>query len=59
MVIDTSAIFAAITGEADSAAYRSAIASAPVRLISAVMLLETQIVLFSRSGGDPLRSCRN
>ena len=50
MVIDTSAIFAAIAGEPDSMVYRSAILSAPLRLISAVTLLETQIVLLSRSG---------
>jgi ribonuclease VapC len=50
MVIDTSAIFAAVAGEADSGVYRNAILSAPLRIISAVTLLETQIVLFSRSG---------
>jgi ribonuclease VapC len=54
MVIDTSAIFAAITGEPDSGIYRNAIVSAPLRLISAVTLLETQIVLVSRSGSDSL-----
>jgi ribonuclease VapC len=50
MVIDTSAIFAAIAGEPDGGLYRRAIISAPLRLISAVTLLETQIVLVSRSG---------
>jgi len=54
MVIDTSAIFAAITGEPDSSVYRSAIISAPLRLISAVTLLETQIVLVSRSGSNDI-----
>lgn len=54
MVIDTSAIFAAITGEPDSGVYRNAIISAPLRLISAVTLLETQIVLFSRSGSHSI-----
>ena len=54
MVIDTSAIFAAITGEPDSGIYRNAITSAPSRLISAVTLLETQIVLASRSGIDSI-----
>ncbi len=54
MVIDTSAIFAAIAGEADSSIYRRAIVSAPLRLISAVTLLETQIVLMSRSGSDSI-----
>ena len=37
MVIDTSAIFAAIAGEPDSSVYRGAIISAPLRLISAVV----------------------
>ncbi len=50
MVIDTSAIFAAIAGEPDGSVYRGAIISAPLRLISAVTLLETQIVRVSRSG---------
>jgi ribonuclease VapC len=50
MVIDTSAIFAAIAGESDSALYRAAIKTASIRLISSVTLLETRIVLFSRIG---------
>lgn len=50
----TSAIFAAITGEPDSGVYRNAIISAPLRLISAVTLLETQIVLVSRSGSHSI-----
>jgi ribonuclease VapC len=54
MVIDTSAIFAAIADEPDSGVYRSAIISAPLRLISAITLLETQIVLVSRSGGGSI-----
>jgi ribonuclease VapC len=54
MVIDTSAIFAAITGEADASIYRSAIISAPLRLISAVTFLEIQIVLVSRSGNNSI-----
>ena len=54
MVIDTSAIFAAITGEPDSSVYRNAIISAPLRLISTVTLLETQIVLISRSGSSSI-----
>jgi uncharacterized protein with PIN domain len=36
MVIDTSAIFAAVVGETDSGIYRNAIVSAPLRIISAV-----------------------
>ena len=54
MVIDTWAIFAAITGEPDSSVYRNAIISAPLRLISAVTLLETHIVLVSRSGSNSI-----
>jgi uncharacterized protein with PIN domain len=54
MVIDTSAIFAAVVGEADSGLYRNAIVSAPLRIISAITLLETEIVLFSRSGGSSI-----
>src|SRR5258708_13946664 len=50
MVIDTSAIFAAIAGEPDSPAYREAIKAAPVRLLSAVTMLEARIVLFARLG---------
>ncbi len=50
MVIDTSAIFAAIAREPDGAIYRLAIAGAPIRLISAIALLETRIVLRSRLG---------
>jgi ribonuclease VapC len=50
MVIDTSAIFAAVVGEGDSGLYRNAILSAPLRIVSALTFLETQIVLFSRSG---------
>lgn len=56
MVIDTSAIFAAIAGEADSRAYRAAIASAPSPVISAVTLLETRIVLFARSGPSAIET---
>jgi ribonuclease VapC len=52
MVIDTSAIFAAIAGESDSSVYREAIKTASIRLISAVTLLETRIVLFSRIGPE-------
>ncbi len=57
MVIDTSAIFAAIANEADNTNYRTIILSAELRLISAMTLLETRLVLFSRIGGnaiDPL-----
>jgi len=52
MVIDTSAVFAAIANEPDGDSYRNAIKTAPVKLISAVTLLETRIVLYSRLGPD-------
>ncbi len=54
MVIDTSAIFAAIADEPDGEFYRRAIKTAPLRLISAVTLLETRIVLFARLGSDAI-----
>jgi ribonuclease VapC len=50
MVIDTSAIFAAIAGEPDARIYRDAIKNAPTRLISAVTMLETRLVVFARLG---------
>ena len=52
MVIDTSAIFAAIANEPDGSIYRKAIQTAPLRLMSALTLLETPIVLLSRLGPD-------
>jgi ribonuclease VapC len=54
MVIDTSAIFAAIANETDSVKYRTAILSAPFRLISSVTLLETRLILFSRIGSNAI-----
>ena len=54
MVIDTSAIVAAIANEPDGDVYRTAIKTAPVRLMSAVSLLETRIVLFSRLGPNAI-----
>lgn len=50
MVIDTSAIIAAIAGEPDASSYREAIKNAQARLLSAVTMLEAQIVLFARLG---------
>jgi len=54
MVIDTSAIFAAIGKERDGALYRSAIKNAPLRLLSAMTLLEARVVLVSRCGSDAI-----
>jgi ribonuclease VapC len=46
--------FAAIANEPDGDAYRRAIKTAPLRLISSVTLLETRIVLFSRFGDSAI-----
>ena len=50
MIIDTSAILAILFEEADADHFISAIASASSRRMSAATLLETAIVLESRSG---------
>jgi ribonuclease VapC len=52
MVLDTSAIIAAITNEQDSPRFRAAMAGAETLLISSVAVLETKIVLFARLGLD-------
>lgn len=56
MVVDTSAIFAAVPAESDSALYKEAIERAPFSLISATTYLETRIVVFSRIGPDALEA---
>jgi ribonuclease VapC len=55
MVLDTSAIIAAVTNEPDSTRYRKAILEADTRLISSIAVLETRIVLLSRLGSTALR----
>jgi uncharacterized protein with PIN domain len=50
MVLDTSAIIAAITNEPDGPRYQAAMLGAENLLISAVAVLETKIVLFARLG---------
>jgi ribonuclease VapC len=52
MVLDTSAIIAAITNEQDSQRFRAAMLAAESLLISSVAVLETRIVLFARLGLD-------
>src|SRR5579859_4776902 len=52
MVLDTSAIIAAITNEQDSSRFRAAMLSAESLLMSSVAVLETRIVLFGRLGRD-------
>jgi ribonuclease VapC len=50
MVLDTSAIVATVTNEADGQRYRTAMLEADSLAISAVAVLETRIVLSSRFG---------
>lgn len=50
MVLDTSAIIAAITNEEDSPRFRAAMVGAESLLISSVAVLETKMVLFARLG---------
>jgi ribonuclease VapC len=52
MVLDTSAIIAAITNELDGSRYRAAMLEADSLLISAVAVLETKTVLFARLGPE-------
>ena len=52
MVLDTSAIIAAITNEEDSSRFRAAMLGAESLLISSVAVLETRLVLFARLGLD-------
>jgi uncharacterized protein with PIN domain len=50
MVLDTSAIIAAITNEQDSPRFRAAMVGAESLSISSVAVLETKMVLFARLG---------
>lgn len=52
MVLDTSAIIAAIANESDGSRYRTAMFGADSLLIWAVTVLETKIVLFARLGSE-------
>ena len=52
MVLDTSAIIAAIANEQDGMRYRAAMLGGDSLLISAVVVLETKIVLFARLGSE-------
>lgn len=54
MVLDTSAIIAAIANEPDGPRFRTAMLDADSLLISAVTVLETKIVLFARLGPEAL-----
>ena len=50
MVLDTSALLAVLLNEPDAAAFRHAIENDAVRLVSAVTLVETGIVIEARVG---------
>ena len=50
MVIDSSAALAILLGEADDAAFAAAIEADPTRMMSAVSVLETSIVVEARKG---------
>src|SRR5437868_2894813 len=52
MVLDTSAIIAAISSEPDSARFQQAMGRGEPLTISAVTVLETRIVLQSRYGAE-------
>jgi ribonuclease VapC len=54
MVLDTSAIIAAVTNEPDGPRYQAAMSNAESLLISSLAVLETRIVLFARLGSDAL-----
>jgi len=54
MVIDTSALLALLQDEAPAAALRLAVAEDPVRLMSAVSVLEATCVLSARRGSRAL-----
>jgi len=50
MIVDTSAIVAAVTDEPDGAVFRNAILGAESLAMAAITVLETRIVLHSRYG---------
>jgi ribonuclease VapC len=52
MILDTSAIIAAITNEQDSSRFRAAMLGAESLSISSIAVLETKVVLFARLGLD-------
>jgi len=52
MILDTSAIIAAITNEQDSSRFRATMLSAESLSMSSVAVLETKVVLFARLGLD-------
>jgi ribonuclease VapC len=55
MVLDSSAIVAAISREPDGPRFQEALLRAPALCASAVTVLETRIVLYTRFGTDAVR----
>jgi ribonuclease VapC len=55
MIVDSSAIVAAISREADGPRYQEAMLRAPSLSVSAVTVLETRIVLHARLGAEAVR----
>ena|SRR5215471_860101 len=55
MVLDTSAIVATISGEADGPRFQEAMLRGSSLAVSAVTVLETRIVLQSRHGAEAVR----
>jgi ribonuclease VapC len=56
IVIDTSALIAVLQNEADAEKFKSAIESSDRRIISAVTLLETGIVMRARHGQQAMQT---
>lgn len=52
MILDTSAIIAALANEQDGVRFRSAMLGAASLAISSITVLETRIVLYSRHGRE-------
>ena len=55
MVIDTSALLAILQREPEREAFLACIETAAIRVISAASVIETSMVVLSRSGEDGLR----
>jgi ribonuclease VapC len=55
MILDGSAIVAAISREPDGSRFQDAMLRAPALAVSAVTVLETRIVLHARLGADAVR----
>jgi ribonuclease VapC len=56
MVLDTSAIVAAVANEVDCTRYQDAMRGAAILAMSSVPVLETRVVLYSRYGTGAVRA---